>query len=47
MHQGDDQLSHGTTEVLGRVIHAVTKAMAAATDSHAPGIARLPVSWIR
>src|ERR1700680_2157978 len=28
----------------GRVIHALTNAMAAASDSHAPGTARLPVS---
>ena len=31
----------------GRVIQALKKAMAAATDNQAPGIARLPVSWIR
>jgi DNA-binding transcriptional MerR regulator len=31
----------------GRVICAAIKAIAAAIDSHAPGIARLPVSWIK
>src|SRR5258708_31343782 len=40
-------VSFSASVLRGREIHALKKAMAAAADNHAPGMARLPVSWIR
>ncbi len=44
---GSTRASHLIFALRGRVICAAIKAIAAAIDSHAPGIARLPVSWIK